>query len=131
MVQLRILSGSKAGGLQAVRRFPFHIGRAADNDLCVDGDGIWDYHFMLDLRPGEGFTFQTFDQAFATVNDAPQTSLTLRNGDVISFGSVKLQFWLAPPVQRGLRVRELFVWMLLLVVSVGQITLISWLLAMG
>src|ERR1700722_3776489 len=98
MVQLRILSGPKAGGLQAVRRFPFHVGRAADNDLCLDAAGIWDYHFMLDLQPGEGFTLKTFDEAFATVNDQPRTSAHLRNGDVISFGSAKIQFWLAAPI---------------------------------
>jgi pSer/pThr/pTyr-binding forkhead associated (FHA) protein len=130
MVQLRILSGPKAGGLQAVRRFPFHVGRAQDNDLCLDAAGIWDYHFMLELRPGEGFTLQTFDQAFAAVNDQPQTSVPLRNGDVISFGSSKIQFWLAAPSQRGLQLRELFVWSLLLVVTLSQIALICFLMGL-
>jgi len=128
MVQLRILSGPKAGGFQAVRRFPFHIGRAPDNDLCLDGGGIWDYHFMLDLRQGEGFTLQTFDEAFATVNDQPQCSTPLRNGDIIAFGSAKLQFWLAAPSQRGLRLRELFVWLLIIAVTLGQFALIYFLL---
>jgi len=128
MVQLRILSGPKAGGFQAVRRFPFHVGRAADNDLCLDAAGIWDYHFVLDLRQNEGFTLQTFDQAFATVNDQTQTSTPLRNGDVISFGAAKIQFWLAAPGQRGLRFREWFVWMLLLLVTLGQFALIYCLL---
>jgi hypothetical protein len=130
MVQLRVLSGPKAGGLQAVRRFPFHVGRAADNDLCLDAAGIWDYHFMLDVRPSEGFRLQTFDQAFAAVNDQPQTSALLRNGDVISFGSAKVQFWLAAPVQRGLRSRELSVWALLVLVTLGQFALIYLLLEM-
>jgi hypothetical protein len=129
MVQLRILSGPKAGGLQAVRRFPFHVGRAADNDLCLDAAGIWDYHFMLDLRKGEGFTLQTFDAAFAAVNDQPQTSARLRNGDIISFGSAKVQFWLSAPRQQGLRLREWFVWTLLLVVTLGQVALLYYLLA--
>ena len=39
MVQLRILSGQMAGDVQVVRRFPFHVGRAADNDLCLDDGG--------------------------------------------------------------------------------------------
>lgn len=127
MVQLRILSGPKAGGFQAVRRFPFHVGRAADNDLCLDGSGIWDYHFALDFGQPDGFTLRTFDQAFATVNDQPQTSAPLRNGDIISFGSAKIQFWLAATGQRGLRGRELFVWLLLLAVTAGQVTLIYYL----
>jgi len=131
MVQIRILSGPKAGGFQAVRRFPFHVGRAADNDLCLDAMGIWDYHFMLDLRQNEGFTLQTFDGAFATVNDQPQTSTPLRNGDVISFGSAKIQFWLAAPRQRGLRLREWFVWMLVILVTLGELALIYYLLGIN
>jgi pSer/pThr/pTyr-binding forkhead associated (FHA) protein len=131
MVQLRILSGPKAGGLQAVRRFPFHVGRAADNDFCVDADGIWDYHFVLDLRKNEGFTFQTFDEALAAVNDQPQAAARLRNGDVISFGSAKVQFWLSAPTQRGLRLREGFVWALLLLITLGQAGLIYYLLGLN
>ena len=131
MVQLRILSGPQAGGLQTVRRFPFHVGRAADNDLRLEAAGVWDYHFMLDLRRNEGFTLQTFDEAFTTVNDQPQTSVQLRNGDVISFGSAKIQFWLAAPGQRGLHLRESFVWALLILVALGQFGLIYWLLGMG
>lgn len=128
MVQLRILSGPKAGGIQAVRRFPFHVGRAEDNDFRVEGAGVWNYHFMLDLRPREGFMVQTFDQAFAAVNEQPQTCARLRNGDIISFGSAKLQFWLAAPMQRSLRQRELVVWLLWLLVTFGQCALIYFLL---
>jgi hypothetical protein len=130
MVQLRILSGPKAGGLQAVRRFPFHVGRAPDNDLCLEGAGIWDYHFKLDLRPEEGFSFETFDQALAAVNDAPQSAARLRNGDVISFGAAKIQFWLSAPAQRGLRLREMAVWLLLILVTLAQLALIRFLLAL-
>ena len=117
MVQLRILSTPQAGDLQEVRRFPFHIGRASDNDLVLDAAGIWNYHFMVDFKPKEGFMFQTFDEAYATVNDQPQSAARLRNGDIISFGSTKIQFWLAPAIQRGLRLRELFIWTLLAVVT--------------
>lgn len=118
-----------AGGLQAVRRFPFHVGRAADNDLRLDAAGIWDYHFILELRTDEGFTLQTFNEAFTAVNDQPQTFARLRNGDIISFGSAKVQFWLAPPGQRGLRVRELAVWAIFAAVTGAQVALIYWLIA--
>ena len=126
MIQLRILAGPKAGELQFVRRFPFHVGRASDNDLPLDAPGVWNYHFMLNLQPDAGFTLQTFDEAFATVNDQPQTAARLRNGDIISFGAAKLQFWLAAPRQRGLRLRELLVWALLATVTAVQIALIVW-----
>ena len=127
MVQLRILSGSKAGGFQVVRRFPFHVGRAADNDLCFDSTGVWDYHFMLNLQPHEGFAMQTFDEAFATVNDEHRNSAILRNGDVISFGSAKVQFWLAAPVQRSLRFREFLIWAFFLFITLGQVALVHYL----
>jgi hypothetical protein len=127
MVQLTILSGPLAGDVQVVRHFPFCIGRAADNDLCLNDAGIWDYHFMLEFQKTEGFTLQTFEEAFATVNDAPQKNTRLRNGDIISFGSAKIQFWLAAPCQRGLRVREFSVWALLAAVTAAQIALVFWL----
>jgi len=127
MVQLRILSGQMAGDVQVVRRFPFCIGRAADNDLPMSDAGIWDYHFMLELQKNEGFTLQTFEEAFAAVNDQPQKNARLRNGDIISFGSTKIQFWLAAPSQRGLRFREALVWLLLAAITALQIVLIYWL----
>lgn len=130
MVQLRVLSGSRADDLRIVRRFPFHVGRAADNDLPLNADGVWNYHFKLEFKPQEGFTFQTFDEAFAAVNDQPQTAARLRNGDIITFGSAKIQFWLAPARQRGLRVRELLVWTMIAAVTASQVALICWLLGM-
>jgi len=130
MVQLRILSSPKAGVLQDVRRFPFHIGRAADNDLILDAAGIWNYHFKVDFQPREGFTFHTFDEAYATINDEPRSAARLRNGDIISFGSAKIQFWLAPARQRGLRLRETFVWTLVAAVTAAQVALVFWLLGM-
>jgi hypothetical protein len=128
MVQLSILSGTMAGDVQVVRHFPFCIGRAADNDLCLNDAGIWDYHFMLEFQKAEGFTLQTFEEAFAAVNAAPQKNARLRNGDIISFGSAKIQFWLAAPRQRSLRFREFFVWALLATVTAAQIALIYWLI---
>ena len=128
MVQVKILSGPMAGDVQVVRRFPFCVGRAVDNDWCLNEDGIWDYHFMLEFQKREGFTLQTFDDAFAAVNDAPQKNTRLRNGDIISFGATKIQFWLAAPRQHGLRLAEIFVWLLIATVTATQIGLIYWLL---
>jgi pSer/pThr/pTyr-binding forkhead associated (FHA) protein len=124
MVQLRILSGQMAGDLQVIRRFPFCIGRAAENDLCLDTDGVWDKHLTLEFQKNEGFILHTAPDAFAAINDEPQTSARLRNGDVISFGAAKIQFWLAAPRQRGLHSRELIVWGLLAGVTVFQFILL-------
>jgi len=48
----------------------------------------------------------------------------LRNGDAIEIGSLKIQFWLSEARQRGLRLREWFVWVLIAAVCLGQVALI-------
>ena len=127
MIQLNVLSGKKAGSQMVVRRFPFRIGRAPGNHLQLDDDGIWDRHLTLELRK-EGFSLALAPGAVGAVNSEPFQIHPLRNGDTITIGSAKMQFWLAAARQRGLRVRELFVWALLLLVTLGQFVLIYWLL---
>ena len=39
-----------------------------------------------------------------------------------------MQFWLGDPRQRGLRIREGFVWTLIAAISLGQVALVYWLL---
>ncbi len=124
MIQLKIISGRTAGDIQVVRRFPFHIGRAQDNGLRLESPGVWDHHLTLAFEKGEGFTLHTAPEAFAAVNEQPVNFARLRNGDVISFGSAKIQFWLAAPRLRGLRLREVFVWALLVAVTACQFLLI-------
>ncbi len=129
MIQLNVLSGKKAGSQTVVRRFPFRIGRAAQNDLQLDDDGIWDSHLTLELnRDNERFGLAVAPNALVAVNNLSVEAAPLRNGDIISLGSVRMQFWLAAVQQRGLRLRELFVWALLLFVTVTQFVLIYWLL---
>ncbi len=124
MVQLRILSGKMAGDVQIVRHFPFCIGRSAENNLCLDEPGVWDKHLTFGFQKKDGFTLQTASEALATVNGESQKITRLRNGDIISFGSAKIQFWLAPAQLRGLRAREMFVWALLAIVTAIQLALI-------
>lgn len=128
MVQLRVLSGKMAGETHSVRHFPFHIGRAPKNGLCLNDPGVWDEHLTLDFQKKSGFTLETAEEAFVAVNEQPQKSTRLRPGDIISFGSVKIQFWLAPAYLRGLRLREAFVWSVLLAVTAGQVVLLCKLL---
>ncbi|HEY4414768.1 MAG TPA: FHA domain-containing protein [Verrucomicrobiae bacterium] len=127
MVQLNILSGKMAGDVKIVRRFPFCIGRASGNHLCLDDAGVWDSHLTLGFQKKEGFILDTAGEAWATVNGESKKSTRLSNGDTISFGSAKIQFWLAPPKLRGLRLREAFVWALLAAVTAIQLSLIYWL----
>lgn len=129
MIQLNVLSGKKAGSQTVVRRFPFHIGRAAQNELQIEDDGVWDSHLTLELnRDNKRIMLAVAPDALVAVNDQAVQTAPLRNGDIISFGSAKVQLWLAAVRQRGLRLRELFVWMLLLLVTLAQFALIYWLL---
>jgi pSer/pThr/pTyr-binding forkhead associated (FHA) protein len=124
MVQLNILSGKKAGDQTVARRFPFRIGRAPENNLQLEDDGVWDQHLALEFQKNEGFLLTTAPDALATVNHQPVQSVLLRNGDIIALGSAKFQFWLGATTQRGLRPREFFVWTILAAVTVAQITLV-------
>jgi pSer/pThr/pTyr-binding forkhead associated (FHA) protein len=128
MVQFNILSGKMAGAQSAARRFPFHIGRAAGNELQLDDDGIWDRHLTLEFNRQKGFTLATAPNALAAINGGLVQTAILRNGDIITLGSAKLQFWLAAARQRSLRLREAVVWTLLAAVTAAQLALIYWLI---
>jgi pSer/pThr/pTyr-binding forkhead associated (FHA) protein len=128
MIQLNILLGKKAGTQPVARRFPFHIGRAAENELQLEDDGVWDQHLTLDFQPQSGFNLTTAPNALATVNAEPVQNVILRNGDTITVGSVKIQFWLTAARQGSLVIRESFVWALLVFVTLGQFALLYWLI---
>jgi pSer/pThr/pTyr-binding forkhead associated (FHA) protein len=124
MILFQLLSGRKAGSRALARRFPFSIGRASQNDLPLDDDGIWDRHLTVEFKATDGFYLATATNAIAAVNGKPVVETILRNGDVITVGSAKIQFWLAPALQYGLALRENCVWALLLLVTLAQIFLI-------
>lgn len=128
MVQFDILSGKQAGAHAVARRFPFRIGRAAGNELQLEDDGIWDQHLTVEFNPQSGFSLTTAPEALATVNGTMVQNMILRNGDTITAGSVKIQFWLAAARQGSLRLRENFVWALLALVTLGQFALLYWLI---
>jgi pSer/pThr/pTyr-binding forkhead associated (FHA) protein len=123
MIQLNVLSGKKAGNRTVVRRFPFRVGRAVDNDLQLEDDGVWDQHLALEFQNGV-LNLAVAPSALIAVNGGPFQNQSLRNGDIITIGSAKLQFWLAATRQRGLRLRELFVWTLIAAVTASQFALI-------
>jgi pSer/pThr/pTyr-binding forkhead associated (FHA) protein len=128
MIQLLILAGKKATGQLIARHFPFCIGRAPGNDLQLDDDGVWDQHLRLEVHPQQGITLTAAPNALVTVNSRPVQTALLRNGDVITLGAAKLQFWLATVRQQGLRLHEGFVWALLSLVVLCEILLIYWLI---
>ena len=128
MVQLKVLSGKRAGTTWVARRFPVRIGRSADADLQLEEDGVWDQHLQLDFNPVEGIVLTALPDAIATVNGRPVHQTVMRNGDAIDIGSLRMQFWLGETRQVGLRFREWLTWAGITAVSLGQVGLIYWLL---
>jgi pSer/pThr/pTyr-binding forkhead associated (FHA) protein len=129
MVQLKILSGKKAGGIYVARRFPVRLGRSPAADLRLEDDGIWDQHLQIEFAPGEGFLLRASPDAMVTLNGQPVEQQLLRNGNEIGMGAVKLQFWLAPAPQLGLGFREWLTWSAIAAICLGQVALIYWLLS--
>jgi pSer/pThr/pTyr-binding forkhead associated (FHA) protein len=127
MIQFNILSGKKAGTRTVARHFPFRIGRAMGNELQLEDDGVWDQHLTVEFNPQSGYNLTTAPESLATVNGVTVQTRVLRNGDTITTGSVKIQFWLAAARQSSLRLRENFVWALLGLVTLSQFALLYWL----
>src|SRR5450755_905810 len=123
MIQLKILTGRRAGTLWVARHFPVRIGRAARADLQLEEPGVWDEHFQITLDGEQGFSIETQPNALATVNGQSTQRSMLRNGDLIEIGSLKIQFWLGEAIQRGLKIREGLVWAIIAAVTLGQIAL--------
>ena len=128
MLQLNVLSGKTAGTEWVARRFPVVIGRAANCELQLEEDGVWEQHLHLHFDTVEGFILETAPNALATLNGQSLKRIVLRNGDVVELGSVKLQFSLSKTIQSGLRFRETLTWLAIGAISLGQIGLIYWLL---
>jgi predicted component of type VI protein secretion system len=128
MLQLQILSGKQAGLLWDARRFPVRVGRAAGNDLQIQEDGVWDEHLRVELQAGEGFMLAAHPGALVSVNQSPVETIRLRNGDIITAGSARIAFRLSQTTQRGLKLRETFLWFVIAGVTISQLAMIGWLL---
>ena len=128
MIQLKIVSGKMAGTTFVARHFPVRIGRASEADLQLEEPGVWDEHLRIILAGTEGFLVESHADALTTVNGQPAQHQALRNGDLIGIGPLKIQFWLGEAAQRGLRIREALVWVLIAAVTVTQLGLIYWLI---
>ena len=128
MIQLKVLSGKKAGTAWVARRFPVRIGRSASAEFQVEDSGVWDQHLELHFNPAEGIVLSAQPNALAAVNGQAVQQTVLRNGDAIDIGSLRLQFWLSETRQADLRLREGFTWAAIAAISLGQVGLIYWLL---
>jgi hypothetical protein len=130
MIQLTVLSGASAGKTVALKKFPVTVGRGAANSVQLSDTGVFEKHFEIRFSDA-GFTMVTAPDAVVTLNNEALAERPLRNGDVIGAGLAKIQFSLAALPQRGLKVREIASWLLILAVAVAQIYCVVRLLAMA
>ena len=123
MLRLQILSGRKAGAEFLARKFPVTVGRSASADLSLEDAGVWDKHFEVHFKRGQGLSLKPFPDAIVAINEEPvkEQEIILRNGDLISLGALKLRFGLSPVHQRGLFLREALVWLALFILCAAQV----------
>jgi hypothetical protein len=124
VIQLDILSGKKAGTSIVARRFPFQIGRSVDSALLLEDAGVWDRHLTLNAHRASAVVLNVQQDALATVNGATTQTASLKNGDMIEFGAVKLRFSLSAARQRSQRWREVALWVGLGLVFAAQVAII-------
>ena len=129
MIQFNLLTGKKAGTSWVARRFPVRVGRSSTNDLPLAEEGVWDDHFEVSFQPHEGFVLSTSAAALTAVNGVPVREAVLRNGDVLTVGGLRMQFWLAQTRQMGLGWREWVTWAGIAAVSLLQVAFVYWLRA--
>jgi len=127
MIELRILTGLQQGGRWTGRRFPVRIGRHPDSDLVLEDTGVWDHHAEIGFDPESGFHMTPLSEGAVIVNQHPVESAVLRNGDTLSLGAAEIQFWIAPPRLRGVRLVEVLLGLSLLGLFAAEILLIRWL----
>lgn len=124
MVQLKILSGKKAGTEMVARRFPFNVGRAISCELCMDDPGVWDKHFEIKLGPTNDFVLVSDPKTSVFIEGKPFQQTTLRSGEIIEIGLAKILFGLSPTRQKSLTLREWLTWIALAGLCIIQIVII-------
>ena len=124
MIQLKILSGKKAGTEMVARHFPFWVGRAAQCQLCLDEPGVWERHFQINLNPSDAFTLMAEPNTSVTIDGKNVQETNLRNGDILEVGSAKILFALSATTQKSLTLREALTWVGLAVLCLAQVSLI-------
>ena len=128
MAQLHILSGEFEQHFVQSDTFPMTIGRGSDCQLQLTDDGVWEHHLEIDLDEDGRFIVRPAPDAATALNEEPvKEPHPLRNGDTLSLGAVKLQFWLGSVQQTGLRIQESSVWAMLAAVVVAEVVLMLWL----
>lgn len=124
MIQISVVSGKNAGKSFALKKFPAIIGRDSKADVLLDDEGVWDKHCQISYNPCDGFYISAFEPATLLLNGQPVQKSRLRNGDSITAGSAKFQFWLAEVKPKDFRIRETLTWLFIISLFFVQVLII-------
>lgn len=93
-VSARFIRTDKVGkGELRVRASLCRLGRAPENDLCLDNDSVSGRHAELYYLPDGTFRICDLGSTNGTwVNGKQISSQILQNGDVVELGEVRLHF---------------------------------------
>ncbi|MGH9173849.1 MAG: FHA domain-containing protein, partial [Vicinamibacterales bacterium] len=89
---LRFTSGDNAGETVIIRRGTIAIGRALDNDVIIDSAEVSRHHARIEVRNGVYQIVDLDSTNGTTVNGAPANHTGLNHGDVISLGTIAMEF---------------------------------------
>lgn len=128
MIQLHILSGKKAGATIQISQLPFQVGRTLSSGLTLEDAGVWDKHFEITWPETQALVLNSNPKAVTIINGQKVAEASLREGDLIEAGAVKMRFGFEPVRQKSLLARELLTWIALGALSLGQVALIYQLL---
>lgn len=105
MIELVGLSDPVRGRRFILTRLPATVGRSPDNDLVVDGPGVWDRHVRFELDAEAGVRVRVLGpNARLWVEDRLVQETILRAGDCLTLGGLTFRFVLTPlrPQRRNL-----------------------------
>jgi len=125
MIELRLLNQRGTGRSFRVEAAPVRLGRRPGLDVVVAEPGVWDFHAKIEQNSAGWLIVMPQGQAIISVNDLPALQHRLRQGDVLTLGSARLQFSVGSAPLKPLRFREWSVWtMIVAVVLAGAGSLV-------
>ncbi|HQZ89710.1 MAG TPA: DUF3662 and FHA domain-containing protein [Thermomicrobiales bacterium] len=88
---LRFTGGNHSGETVILRRPLIQIGRALDNDVVIDAAEVSRHHAQIEVRDGV-YELRDLESTNGTqVNGRPIATARLRDGDMITFGTVAME----------------------------------------
>ena len=120
MIQLTPADATLADTEQVIRRFPFGIGRSAENECRIERAGVWDEHAVVELDLGRP-TLIACGSGKLLVNGEAVTRHILKSGDLVVVGSVRWLVSLTPAKQKKAAFPQTAFWLAFAALFAAQV----------